>query len=181
MPCDIPYMRFAVPEIPVFLFSLALAAAGCRLLPEPAPPQPVQTEIVDVSGCTLYAPAKIDILPLTEFASVAAGALNGKINLYVALLDSFGVQMKSPGVFRFELYELIYRSAQPKGRRIFFWPEADLNDPVANNNCWRDFLRAYEFSLDLETAADQNCVLQVTFLSADGKRLSAEYRLKPAQ
>jgi hypothetical protein len=94
------------------------------------------------------------------------------------LLDSFGCQVKSAGVFRFELYERVERSAEPKGRRVVIWPDIDLIDAAANNENWRDFLRAYEFNLDFDLQGSQNYVLQVTCLCPGGKRLSAEFGLE---
>jgi len=85
--------------------------------------------------------------------------------------------MKSPGIFRFELYERVPRSAEPKGKRIILWPDFDLIDVAENDNHWRDFLRAYEFSLPIESQTNQNCILQATCICPNGKRLSAEFTL----
>jgi hypothetical protein len=85
--------------------------------------------------------------------------------------------MKSPGVFRFELYEKVPRSAEPKGKRISKWPDIDLTDAVENNARWRDYLRAYEFTLPLESETGQSHILQATCLCPNGKRLSAEFAL----
>ena len=104
-----------------------------------------------------------------------------KIKVYVNLTDSFGCQQKTPGVFRFELYEIVHRAANPKGRRITIWPDINLTDPSENNKFWRDFLRAYEFDLDFEPAAAQGCMLEVTCLCPNGKRLSADFILKLAK
>ena len=73
----------------------------------------------------------------------------------VSLLDPFDCQIKSPGVFRFELYEYVQRSAEPKGQRVIIWPDIDLTECSENNNHWRDFLRAYEFNLDFGPQRNQ--------------------------
>jgi len=86
-----------------------------------------------------------------------------------------------PGVFRFELYERVVRSAEPKGRRIVIWPDIDLTGAAENNEYWRDFLRAYEFNLPFEAQIKQCYILQVTYLSPSGKRLSAELSLECTQ
>ena len=125
-----------------------------------------------------YAPAKVDIMPLTEFVLAPEAKGSSKLRVYISLLDSFDCQMKSPGVFRFELYEQILRSAEPKGKRIILWPDIDLTDAAKNNQYWKDFLRAYEFNLDFEPQASQNYILQATFLSPAGRRLSADFNLK---
>jgi hypothetical protein len=129
----------------------------------------------DYSG---YMPAKIDIMPLTDFIFVSPARSSSKLRIYVSLLDSFDCQVKSPGVFRFELYEQVLRSPEPKGKRIILWPDIDLTDVDENNQYWKDFLRAYEFNLDFEPKAQQNYILQVTFLSHAGRRLSADFNLK---
>ncbi len=129
----------------------------------------------DYSG---YMPAKVDIMPLTEFILAPHAQGSSKLKVYISLLDSFNCQMKSPGVFRFELYEGVLRSAEPKGKRIILWPDIDLTDADKNNQYWKDFLRAYEFNLDFEPKAQQNYILQATFLSPAGRRLSDNLNLK---
>jgi len=130
-----------------------------------------------LSSYARYAPVKIDIMPLTEFVS-PDDTKQPKINIYVSLLDSFGSQIKSPGMFRFELYEYIQRSAESKGKRAIIWPDVDLTDPVKNNDSWQDFLRAYVFSLPCEHTNSQDYILQVTCLCPNGKRLSSEFTLR---
>jgi len=164
----------------VFLV-LLVVAVGCE------PPQvgikKTEPPLKSVSDCNEvlfyapYTPAKIDILPLTECTGGSNAGGKSKIKVYVSLLDSFGYQMKSPGVFRFELYERVPRSAEPKGKRISIWPDINLTDVVENNRYWQDFLRAYEFSLPFEPETSQNRILQVTCLCPNGKRLSAEFTL----
>jgi len=157
----------------VFFFVLLLVGAGC----EPVLSESL-SETAQLSVYTRYTPVKIDIMPLTEFIWVGDDEEPSKIRVYVSLLDAFDCQMKTPAVFRFELYERIRRSAEPKGRRIIIWPDIDLIDTVENNEHWRDFLRAYEFNLDFEPESNQSYILQATCLCPDGKRLSAEFSLK---
>jgi hypothetical protein len=94
------------------------------------------------------------------------------------LLDSFDCQIKTPGIFRFELYKYVRRSAEPKGKRIAIWPDIDLTGTTENNNYWRDFLRAYEFNLDFVPKRNQSYILQATCLCPNGKHLSADFVLK---
>lgn len=163
------------------LFVCTLGQAGCQ----PGETTPISTgaksEIgpAAVAACTLYAPVKIDIAPLTEFVP-ADQTHKPRIRLYVSLLDQFGSCVKAPGSFRFELYEHVPRSAESKGRRIDRWPESDLLeliDPAMNNRYWRDFLRAYEFTLPLNQPTGASHILQVTYFCATGKRISSEYTL----
>jgi len=174
-------MKTAGVTLQIFFFILLFIEAGC----EPAQvgikknEQPLKS-VNDCNAFSLYAPyapVKIDIVPLTEFTGVNDVGEEPKIKAYVSLLDSFGYQIKAPGIFRFELYEIVPRSAEPKGRRISIWPDVDLNDVVENNRYWRDFLRAYEFSLPFESEVYQNYILEATCISPNGKRLSAEFTL----
>ena len=128
-----------------------------------------------------YAAEEIDIMPLTEFVGGSGEQDWSKIKVYVSLLDSFDCQIKSPGVFRFELYEYIQRRAEPRGRRVVIWPDVDLTEPVESNEYWRDFLRAYEFDLDFEPESNQSYILQVMCLCPNGRRLSAEFGLGPTK
>ena len=171
-------MRIVAVILGVFFFIFLLAEAGCEQPPVP-PEVPAETYngFDRFSTYAPYAAVKINILPLTEFIDVG-DAQQAQIHLYVSLLDSFGSQIKSPGVFRFELYERVLRSAEPKGKRVFIWQDIDLTNPVKNNDCWRDFLRAYEFNLPFEPGGSQSYILQATCLCPSGRRLSAEFVLK---
>ena len=170
-------MKAVVVIVQIFLFVLLLVGAGCE-------PVTAESPSATDSGSNLlaaymsYAPVKIDIMPLTEFIRGGDAEEGAKIKVYVSLLDSFDCQKKIPGVFRFELYEKVPRSAEPKGKRIVIWPDIDLADAVENNNYWRDFFRAYEFNLDFEPEDGRSYILQVTCLTANGKRLSADILLK---
>lgn len=126
-----------------------------------------------------YVASEVHIVGLTEITPVSEGPWQGKLNAYVDLVDSFGCRVKSPGVFRFELYDFVPRSSQPKGERIFFPPDIDLADVTENNKRWRDFLRAYQFELDLDFSPrpDESFVLEVTFTTPDGRRLKDLFQL----
>jgi len=161
-------------------FTLLLIAAGCG----PATPTPPQPPIKADNGpgqlaiYTRYVPAKIHIMPLTEFRCVGGAEEPSKIKVYVTLLDSFGSQIKTPAKFRFELYNYVERSAEPKGKRIAIWPDVDLTGPAENNNYWRDFFRAYEFDVDFSPHKDQTYILLATCFCPNGRRLSADFTLK---
>jgi hypothetical protein len=162
---------------------LLLAGTGCQPTtaelssrPDSSLNQPSESAM----GClTAYGPVKVDIMPLTEFTTADNGEKPSKIKVYVSLLDSFDCQIKTPAVFRFELYDRVLRSAEPKGKRILIWPDIDLKNATKNNEYWRDFLRAYEFNLPFEPESSKSYVLQVTSLCPGGRRLSAEFVLKP--
>jgi hypothetical protein len=126
-----------------------------------------------------YGPARIEILPLTELTDAPGGQQGTQLTIYVSLLDAFGSQIKTPGTLRFELYEYIQRSAQTKGQRIAIWPDIDATAPSENQKYWRDFLRAYEFTLAGQAPKGATYVLQVTCMVPGGKRLTSDFILKP--
>ena len=125
-----------------------------------------------------YKPERIEILPLTYFLCEGSGEDICRIKAYISLLDKFGCQKKTPGVFRFELYEVVARSAEQKGRRIILWPDFDLTGPTQNNRYWKDFIRAYEFILQIDSLNGRSFILQATFMCPTGKRHYAEMLIK---
>lgn len=160
------------------VLSLFIFIAGCE--PASSPPQvpPEAKGGLDLSSFyTRFAPTKIDILPLTELIP-AGGNQRNRLNLYVSLLDTFGSQIKSPGVFRIELYDYVQRTADRKGKRTGIWPDIDLTDPVENDRYWNDFLRAYRFDLPVEYASGQDFILHVTCLCPNGSRLTSNFTLR---
>lgn len=161
----------------VFFFVLVLIESGCEPMPETIESQSKVADGLDVSVYSDYFPAKIDILPLTEFVGDTEEERT-TIRVYVSLLDSFGCQIKGPGTFRFELYERVVRSPEPKGKRLSIWTDFDLTEPVTNNNHWRDFLRAYEFELDFEGQDKRSFILEVTYIGPGGRRLTTDFALK---
>jgi hypothetical protein len=169
----------------VCLLAMLLGGAGCESASGgpglTGPATKTDDDFKRLSVYSHFAPAKVNIMPLTEFIS-PGDARQANINLYVSLLDSFGSQIKSPCVFRFELYQKVQRSSEPKGKRVIIWPDIDLTDLVENDEYWRDFLRAYEFNLPFEFRlgqTNQSYILQVTSLCPTGRRLSDEFVLNP--
>jgi hypothetical protein len=155
-----------------------LAAAGCGQLTGRT--SKADNDFNNLSAYSRFAPDKINIMPLTEFINTD-NVRQISIKPYVSLLDSFGSQIKSPGIFRFELYQRALRSAEPKGKRVVIWQDIDLTDPAVNHEYWRDFLRAYEFDLPFELDVNQSYILQVTCQCPNGRRLSDEFALKLTQ
>jgi hypothetical protein len=169
-PSEVEGMAFASVVVQIFL--LLLVGAGCEP-PEAELPSRADSGFNQLSE---YGPVKVYIMPLTEF--IGDVEKPEKIKVYVSVLDAFDCQIKTPAVFRFELYDVVPHSTEPKGKRILIWPDVDLNDAAKNNEYWQDFLRAYEFDLPFELQWNQSCILQVTSLCPGGKRLSAEFTLK---
>lgn len=132
----------------------------------------------EISSYAIYAsytPSNIEITPLTE---ISQGATS-EIIVYVSLLDAYNSTIKSPGIFRFELYDFVPRSPQPKGRRLKLWPDMELLEANENNNHWEDYFRAYKFTLSGDIPNDKPCILQATFITPDRKRLTDDIILRP--
>ena len=112
-------MRTFRVTLQIFFFLLLFVEAGC----EPAQvgirkneqPHKSVNDCNEFSFYAPYTPVKIDIVPLTEFIGINDLGEGPTIKVYLSLLDSFGYQIKAPGIFRFELYERVPRSADPKG------------------------------------------------------------------
>jgi hypothetical protein len=159
-----------------------LVASGCKSPGAAQPPvtsSAVQTPLPpaqDSRQTCGYEPARVKITPLTEFVQ-ADSEETSQLRIYVDLLDRFDSRIKAPAVFRFELYEYIPRSGKEKGKRIIIWPDIDLTEPGPNNEYWRDFLRCYQFTLDVgeELEEDGSYVLQVTCVTSVSERLNADY------
>jgi hypothetical protein len=171
----------AVVVLKILLLIFLVANSGCGQLPGLSGRRSKNdNEPNKLSAYSRFAPDKINIMPLTEFINTD-NIRQISIKPYVSLLDSFGSQIKSPGVFRFELYQRAVRSAEPKGKRVVMWEDIDLTEPAINHEYWRDFLRAYEFDLPFELDVNQSYILQVTCLCPNGRRLSDEFALKLTQ
>ena len=55
----------------------------------------------------------------------------------------------------------------------------DLSEPGLNNHYWRDFIRAYRFSIPVEAAAAaESYVLEVTCMVHPNRRLTTETALR---
>lgn len=167
--------------LPMFVAACFLFVAGCESSDAVPKGQTSTGAAAPVPRYTGYVPAKVSIMPLTEFVRPGGDQNGSVVRAYVGLLDAFGSQIKAPVVFRFELYEHLQRSSERKGQRVAIWPDIDLKDAAKNNSHWREFLRAYEFRFDFEPRSNQTYVLEVTATCPDGKRLSAEYTLKHPQ
>ena len=171
-------MKVAAVVFRILLFIFLLAIAGCGQLSGRT--SKADNDLNKISAYSRFAPDRINIMPLTEFINTD-NIRQISIKPYVSLLDSFGSQIKSPGIFRFELYQRALRSAEPKGKRVVIWQDIDLTEPALNHEYWRDFLRAYEFDLPFELDVNQSYILQVTCLCPNGRRLSVEFALKLTQ
>ena len=127
-----------------------------------------------------FGPARIHIIALTEITSSSVSLNEAKLRVYVDLLDVYESRLKAPGTFRFELYEHVPRSSEPKGTGLINWPPIDLNHPETNNDHWRDYLRSYQFDFDIDInpANTQAFVIAAIYTTPEGKRLTDEHILR---
>jgi hypothetical protein len=133
-------------------------------------------ELFDIQN--QYLAQDIDILPLTEFELASSDDDSTRLNIFCSLVDGFGCQIKSPGTFRFELFEFVPRSALPKGKRIAFWHDIDLVDSAKNDSYWKDHMRSYNFDFKFDADPGQTYFLQVTCICPRGVRLTATKVIK---
>lgn len=120
-----------------------------------------------------YHPENIKISPLTSIVKTNGNNIN--LRVYVNMLDSIGLQVRSPAIFRFELYQNLQRTSDTKGKRIAIWPDIDINLDKENQEYWKDFLRSYEFTLPFPYPTDAKYVLLLTCITPDGKRIYTEF------
>lgn len=127
-----------------------------------------------------FGPARIHITALTEITSSDVSLNEAKLRVYIDLLDVYESRLKAPGTFRFELYEYVPRSSEPKGTGLINWPPVDLNHPETNNDHWRDYLRSYQFDFDMDfnPANTRAFVIVAIFTTPEGKRLTDEHILR---
>jgi hypothetical protein len=161
-------MKYVLPVCTLFFMMIA---CGCQ---EQAQTQQSGFPALEIQKTCLFVPEKIRFNQLTEFAQ------NWQITAYVDVLDQFGSRIKAAGIWRFELYEYVPRSAEPKGTRLYLWPDIDLTDAKTNYGLWQDYLRCYKFdlNLDIDLAGDKTYILQAVCFTAQGIRISDSMELK---
>ena len=145
--------------------------SGCGPVPDTQLTSSQKTS--DVAEKT-YCPVGVEIMPLTE---IVKSGKTSKIKAYICLLDKYDSQIKYPGVFRFELYQKVQYSGQPKGKRLHLWPDFNLTEAAYNNKFWQDTFRAYKFELDIQIQPGISYVLQTTCILPNGRRLTSEIGL----
>ncbi len=169
-------IKVFLKSVTIFLVLLLLVVGGCEHVGVEQSSSKCDENLKGLGVYNGFSPVEINVLPLTKIETGDKGS--AVIRAYVSLTDRFSSQIKAPVVFRFELYEKISRSQEPKGKRIVIWPDFNLCGPGDNNRHWEDFLRAYKFDLDFQHQKNQHYVLQVTCLCPSGKRLAAETELE---
>jgi len=143
-----------------------------------------QTAVVPVvpeSGIyASYAAEAINIMGLTEIVWNGDESTPPRLIAYVDMLDKLDCRIKSPGVYRMELYEYVPRSAINTGARIASWEDVNLYQIDQNNKYWQDDLRLYKFDLQLTTLpqAGKTYILQTTCITPSNKRLTDTFKIE---
>jgi hypothetical protein len=118
--------------------------------------------------------AEFRLLALTSLEPDAAGE-GLLLRAYVQPEENFAAEW-----FRFELYEYVPLDANPRGKRIVFWPQVEPGPAGIANRYWRPHLEAYEIILPVESRleGDKTYLVEVTALGDDGTRRSDTTKLK---
>ena len=149
----------------------SLAACGPEG-PGPAPrpgQQPVPPPI------DLLLPGSIRIHPFTGTRTFdVKGGVKG-IDVRIQALNAYGDATKAFGEFRFELYEFLPNSRDPKGKRLGLWRN-DVLEPKVNLLHWDSITRTYSFKLQWyePVPVGQRFVLAAVFSSPFTERLFDE-------
>jgi len=169
-------------EVALVAFAVAITAAGCEVADNPGDPnspQLIRQHRMNPVVCA-FSPARIRIIGLTEIVGVGDSSDTAAISIYLDVFDAYDSHIKAPARFRFELFEFVPRSSEPRGDRLVIWPDIDLTEPAANNSYWQDYLRAYHFQLgmDFKPAPGATFTLEATCTTPDGRRLSDKRRIR---
>jgi len=156
------------------VFSMVLLPlAGCEA-ERPAPSPPVRNPVAEVEQFQEYYPTRAAFLPLTEITPADQPGKTDTIVAYITLADSAASAVKAPATFRFEIFQFKPLSLDPRGKRLYIWDDINLTAFNDNNRYWRDYLRAYEFTLAYDCDAATKYVLEATCLHPSGTRLVAQ-------
>lgn len=157
-------------RIPIggFLTVLLLCCLmGCETGPTP--------EAMRTSPAAGFPVASVQLAGLTQFVDRREENEPQKIRAFVELRDVYDSKLKAPATFRFALYEYVPHRSDPRGKHIQTWPDFRLINPHTNHLYWRDYLRAYEFTLDVRppVASQRDLLLEVTCTTPQQRRIYA--------
>jgi hypothetical protein len=161
---------------------ITITAAGCEMPDNSADPNisPPRSRQDTIPAACVFTPERIRIIGLTEITPDASLPDEAVLSIYVDIFDAYDSHIKAPATFRFELYEFVPRSSDPRGKRLIIWPDIDLTDGAVNNGYWHDYLRTYNFDLqiDFRPAPDTTFTVEATCITQEGKRLSDKRQIK---
>jgi len=158
-------MFLVLKRLSIGLLSLgatALMLAGCQTTQVPA-----QSDVQSAENVSIE---RVRISALTEFVAEPADPDKVRLKVLLECLDALGAPVPAPGVIRFELYEFHPLSSDPRGRRLWIWPEKDLTEADNADQYWKALLRGHEFYLPLDPVPrlEEKYVLEATCI--DGQR-----------
>ena len=163
---------------------IVIAAAGCETPANSAAngSSPRFRKDTNPVAC-VFTPERIRMIGLTEIVPDAYLGDEAVLSVYVDIFDVWDSHIKAPATFRFELYEFVPRSSESRGKRLKHWPDIDLTDPAENNRYWRDYLRTYNFNLQMDFRPNPGTtyILEATCTTTQGKRLSNKRQIKYEQ
>jgi hypothetical protein len=152
-----------------FLLSLGFVLTGCGSSPK--------GPVLD-SAKTPGPVQELRISALTEFVYIPN---HPQVHLKVMteLLDASEQPVRQPCSWRFELYDFIPRSSEPRGFRLMIWPDQDLTVSGEEAAHWKEFLTGYEFylPLDHELKPGKKYVLEATAMT-EQRRYNDLYEIK---
>ena len=161
---------------------IAITAVGCETPDNAAVPNGslLRSRQYATPVACVFLPERIRIIGLTEIIPDASLPDEAVLSIYVDIFDAYDSHIKAPATFRFELYEFVPRSSDPRGDRLEIWPDMDLTDGAVNNSYWQDYLRTYNFELPMtfRPAPEATYTLEVTCTTQEGKRLSDKRQIK---
>jgi hypothetical protein len=130
----------------------------------------------DQSGAC-FKPAAVKFGGLTEILKDPQTKQPKTLRVFIELRDQFDSRLKTPFTVRLELYKYASHSSNPKGEHLKTWPDLVLVDAAVNNLYWRDYLRAYEFLLELDSSipAGEPLLAAAACWGPDWPRLEATY------
>ena len=121
-------------------------------------------------------PQRMRIHPLSQFVTNKSSG-EVLIEARIEFVDAYGDTCKAVGLIDIDLHDA--DAARYTSEAITSW-NADLWDLEINNDLYDDVTRTYLFRLQLdEHPIPLEPELRAYFLSGDGKRLQAMYRLRP--
>lgn len=152
--------------LPVFLW-------GCQ-----SPPAPVAGE---GTLCTGFVPSSVHVAGLTQLIGAGAAEEPQTLRVFIELRDLYDTKLKAPFTLRIELYQYVPHSSNPRGKHLQTWPDFILLDLNTNHLYWRDYLRAYEFALEVipPVSTAEPLLLEITCRTGESKRIGAFYILNP--
>lgn len=141
--------------------------------------EPLSVAVV-VPSCSGFSIASVELIGLTQLIGTPEGSNSQTIRVFAELRDAYDSKLKAPATFRFSLCSYMPHQSDPKGIQLQTWPDFRLTEPHTNHLYWRDYLRAYEFVLEVQPpiSPEGTFLLEVTCLTPEPKRIQSFYVLQ---